>query len=100
MDAEQRPLSQQEAAGTERVLDEQSLCRVRTGAPSPGEPRTPSSAVPTGHGKPRDLGARHADSQRRGSACPQSARPQIGAARVGGGCWGRASFGEDKTFYN
>lgn len=100
MDADQRPLSQQEAAGTERVLDEQSLRQVRTGAPSPGEPRTPSSAVPTGRGKPRDLGACHADSQRRGRECPQAARPQIGAARVGGGRGEGASFGEDKTFYN
>ena len=40
--------------------------------------------MPTSRGKPRDLGARHADGQRRGRECPQAARPQPGEG-VGGG---------------
>lgn len=94
---------QVEAAGTEWVLNEQSLPQFRMGEPSPAAPLTPKSVVPTGHGKPRDLGGgAHADSQWQGHVCPQVAGSQ--AAYRGCQGWGRVwegtgFFWGDKAFY-
>ena len=101
MDAEQRPgLSQRESAGTEQVLDEQSLPQFRMGEPSLAAPLTPRSVVPTSRRKPRDLGGCPRGEPAAGPCVPTGSRrpgrrsglPGLGEGMGGG----QASFGETK----